>query len=121
MAFDPEIYDRGLFDLGRRTRAGIGLVRSEWRGGRDAPLSLAARLACVRRGFSSFSAALYGLAGAPDPAVYVSDWHEGALTKRPGRRHAAMFDDKLAFYYAMRSLTPRVTPVLGFTRGGRFV
>jgi Sugar-transfer associated ATP-grasp len=121
MAFDPEIFDRGLFDLGRRARAGVGLVRSEWRSRRETPLGLAVRLACVRRGFSSRSAALYGLDGPPDPALYVSDWHEGALAKRPNRRHGATFDDKLLFYYAMRSLTPHVTPVLGFTRRGRFV
>jgi hypothetical protein len=119
--FDPAIYDQGIFDLGRRARAGIGLVRSVWRARRESPFGLAGRLACVRRGFSSRSAALYGLDGPPDPDLYISDWREGALAKRPGRRHAAMFDDKLAFYYAMRSLTPRVTPVLGFTRGGRFV
>ena len=121
MAFDPEIYDRGLFDLGRRARAGVGLVRSEWRGRGQTPFGLVERLACVRRGFSSRSAALYGLDGPPDPAVYVSDWHEGALAERPGRRHAAMFDDKLAFYYALRSITPRVTPVLGFVLHGRYV
>jgi hypothetical protein len=121
LAFDPRIYDRGLFDLGRRARAGRGLVRSEWRGRRETPFGLADRLACVRRGFSSRSAALYGLDGPPDPAAYVSDWHEGALAKRPGRRHAPMFDDKILFYYAMRSLTPRVTPVLGLVQDGRLV
>ena len=94
MAYDPAIYDRGLFDVGRRARAGLGLVRGEWRSRRETPLGLAARLACMRRGFSSYSAALYGLDGPPDPALYVSDWHEGALAKRPNRRHGAMGDGK---------------------------
>jgi|tagenome__1003787_1003787.scaffolds.fasta_scaffold20876231_2 hypothetical protein len=121
MSFDPDILDRGFFDLGRRTRAGIKLVRSEWRSHRDSRFGMLARIACVRQGFSSRSAALYGLDGPPDPGHYVSDWHEGAFGKRPNRRHSAMFDDKLMFFYSMRGLTPHVVPVLGFTRRGSFV
>jgi hypothetical protein len=121
MPVDPAILDSGVFGLGRRARAGLRLLRNELRAGRCVGLGLAQRLGCVRRGFTSTSAALYGLDGPPDPGAYVSEWHEGALGKRPNRRHGAMFDDKLSFHYTMKGLSPRTIPVLGVVDDGRFV
>jgi hypothetical protein len=120
MPVDPSIFDAGVFDLGRRVRAGVRLVRNELRAARRGPFGLTERVQCVRRGFTSNSAALYGLNEAPDPKAYISEWHEGALGKRPNRRHGAMFDDKLTFYYTMLSLSPYVIPVRGIAVDGRF-
>jgi hypothetical protein len=117
---DSLILDSKLFELGRRVRSGIRLIRREWRDRGLTPARTEDRLRRLAHGFSSKSTALYGVDGVPNPRTYVSDWRDGWKSKRPVRRLATMFDDKLLFYYVMPAFTPHAAPVLGIARAGRF-
>ena len=107
-------------DAARRIWAAIGIIRAEWRMRRTVNVSLSQRLACLRQGFNSRSLIAYGAALPPEPGLYVSDWHEAALSKRPNRAYSLVLDDKLAFWLTMRHLTPHLAPLSGILWQRRF-
>jgi hypothetical protein len=111
-----------LLDAVRLARAAAKLVRQEWRTRGQTRSGIGQRLARLRHGFSSTSSVLYGAHdGVPDPHLYISDVCDGALSRRPNRGRKTLLDDKLVFWFAMRSLTSHVTPVLGLIDRGGFV
>jgi hypothetical protein len=107
-------------DLGRQAWAAVGILRAEWRNRRLVRLPLGQRLACLRLGFNTRSLLSYGASLPPAAGLYVSDWREAALSKRPNRAYSAMLDDKLLFWLAMARLSPHVAPLLGFIRNGNY-
>jgi hypothetical protein len=107
-------------DLARRGWAAIGVLRFEWRTRRQVDIPWRQRLLCLRHGFNSRSASFYGASLPPDPSLYISDWREAALSKRPNRAYGLVLDDKLVFWLTMRRLTPHLAPLAGFIRQGRF-
>jgi hypothetical protein len=107
-------------DLARQGWAAVGILRAEWRTRRAVRPGLGQRLACLRRGFNTRSLMSYGAELPPAPGLYVSDWHEAALSKRPNRAYSLMLDDKLLFWLAVGRLTPRLAPLLGYLRAGWF-
>jgi hypothetical protein len=72
------------------------------------------------KGHISYPAAMWGLEGAPDSRLYVSEWREKVLGDRPNRPYQLIMKDKLLFWVTMRALTPRVTPLWGFVQRGRY-
>jgi hypothetical protein len=109
-----------IVDLQRQIRATLNLLSVELRYGKAYPMPLGRRLACLRNGFNSRTAFLYGTQGVPDRRLYVSDWQEWAFSRRPNRSYSLLLDDKLLFWLMMVSLTPNVAPLLGFIQRGDF-
>jgi hypothetical protein len=109
-----------LIDLRRQVRATLNLLAGEWRHGRNHPLPLRRRLACLRHGFNTRTVFFYGTEGVPDPRLYVSDWQEWAFSRRPNRSYGLLLDDKLLFWLMMSGLTPHVAALEGFIEQGRF-
>jgi hypothetical protein len=108
------------FEVARRAWAALGVLRFEWRTRRQVEASLGERLACLRQGFNTRSASYYGTPLPPDPQLYISDWREAALSKRPNRAYALILDDKLAFWLTLKPLTRHLAPVSGLVHQGRY-
>jgi Sugar-transfer associated ATP-grasp len=110
-----------LLDVVRQAKSAVKLVLQEWRTRHHTRSGIGQRLARLRRGFLSISATNYGVDGVPDPRLYISDFHVFAFNRRPNRGRETLLVDKLVFWFAMRSLTPHVAPLLGLVDRGTFV
>lgn len=108
-------------DLARQAWAALGVARAELRMRHTVNVPWRQRLACLRRGFNSRSLVSYGAPLPPPAGLYVSDWHEAALSKRPNRAYGLTLDDKLLFWLAVGRLTSHLAPLQGFIRDRRYL
>ena len=104
--------------LGHAFASMEALVREEMAArGAGSPIP---RWSLWRRGFTTESAALYGLRDVGDCARYVSDFEERVRLFRLNGDFGWFLNDKLAFGLLLKEFSDRVAPTVGVTGHGSF-